>query len=92
MGSVFLSHACFLASPTKGCGSAPLVLAGQPLPRPRVSFTHAKPSLTHQVLLALMRSGKLDYLGGWVGGGPCKGWQGGCACSIPWQASKNWLI
>jgi mono-ADP-ribosyltransferase sirtuin 6 len=27
-----------------------------------VSFTHAKPSLTHQVLLALMHSGKLQYL------------------------------
>lgn len=36
--------------------------AGQPLPRPKVSFTHAKPSLTHQVLAALMLTGKLDYL------------------------------
>ena len=36
--------------------------AGQPLPRPKVSFTHAKPSLTHQVLVALMQANKLQFL------------------------------
>lgn len=64
-----------------------IVLAGQPLPRPKVSFTHAKPSLTHQVLLALMRAGKLDYLGGWVGaqlGGAAWAGERGCLCTACW--------
>jgi mono-ADP-ribosyltransferase sirtuin 6 len=36
--------------------------AGQPLPKPKVCFAVAKPSLTHQALRALMDTGKLTYL------------------------------
>lgn len=36
--------------------------AGRPLPRPKVSFTVAKPSFTHATLVALMNSGKLTYI------------------------------
>jgi mono-ADP-ribosyltransferase sirtuin 6 len=35
---------------------------GQPLPKASVPFEHARPSLTHQALLALQRAGKLKYL------------------------------
>ncbi|KAL4427985.1 hypothetical protein ABPG75_002074 [Micractinium tetrahymenae] len=57
-----ISTACGIPDFRGPGGIWTLQRAGQPLPRPKVSFTHAKPSLTHQVLLALMRSGKLDYL------------------------------
>jgi len=36
--------------------------AGQPLPKPKVSFTFARPSLTHMALVALHESGKLAYV------------------------------
>jgi mono-ADP-ribosyltransferase sirtuin 6 len=35
---------------------------GKPLPRAKVSFAVAKPSLTHQALVALIRAGKLKYI------------------------------
>lgn len=35
---------------------------GLPPPRLQTSFLYAKPSLTHQALLGLMQSGKLDYI------------------------------
>lgn len=57
-----ISTACGIPDFRGPAGIWTLQRAGQPLPRPKVSFTHAKPSLTHQVLLALMRAGKLDYL------------------------------
>ncbi|KAL4445407.1 hypothetical protein ABPG77_011232 [Micractinium sp. CCAP 211/92] len=57
-----ISTACGIPDFRGPAGIWTLQRAGQPLPRPKVSFTHAKPSLTHQVLLALMRTGKLDYL------------------------------
>ncbi|KAF6263087.1 SIR2-family protein HDAC1 [Scenedesmus sp. NREL 46B-D3] len=35
---------------------------GLPLPKLHTSFVYAKPSLTHQALLGLMQSGKLQYI------------------------------
>ena len=35
---------------------------GEPLPKASIPFEHARPSLTHQTLLALQRTGKLKYL------------------------------
>jgi mono-ADP-ribosyltransferase sirtuin 6 len=35
---------------------------GLPLPKLHTSFVYAKPSLTHQALLGLMLSGKLQYI------------------------------
>lgn len=35
---------------------------GEPLPKASIPFHHARPSLTHQAILALQRSGKLQYL------------------------------
>ena len=36
--------------------------AGLPVPPPKVSFAHARPSITHQALLALLCSGKLTFV------------------------------
>lgn len=57
-----ISTACGIPDFRGPSGIWTLQRAGQPLPRPKVSFTHATPSLTHQVLAALMQAGKLDYL------------------------------
>ena len=57
-----ISTACGIPDFRGPSGIWTLQRAGQPLPRPKVSFTHAKPSLTHQVLVGLMSAGKLDYL------------------------------
>lgn len=35
---------------------------GLPLPKLQTSFVYAKPSLTHQALLGLLQSGKLQYI------------------------------
>ena len=35
---------------------------GEALPKASIAFEHARPSITHQALLALQRSGKLKYL------------------------------
>ena len=44
-----ISTACGIPDFRGPNGIWTLQRAGQPLPRPKVSFTHAKPSLTHQV-------------------------------------------
>ncbi len=44
-----ISTACGIPDFRGPSGIWTLQRAGQPLPRPKVSFTHAKPSLTHQV-------------------------------------------
>lgn len=36
--------------------------AGAPLPKLSTSFAHARPSLTHMALVALLRTGKLTYV------------------------------
>lgn len=43
-----ISTACGIPDFRGPNGIWTLQRAGQPLPRPKVSFTHAKPSLTHQ--------------------------------------------
>jgi mono-ADP-ribosyltransferase sirtuin 6 len=35
---------------------------GKPLPKAKVSFLYAQPSLTHMALLGLMQGGKLKYI------------------------------
>ncbi|PSC69749.1 NAD-dependent deacetylase SRT1 [Micractinium conductrix] len=57
-----ISTACGIPDFRGPSGIWTLQRAGQSLPRPKVSFTHARPSLTHMVLVALMQAGKLDYL------------------------------
>lgn len=36
--------------------------AGKPLPKAKVSFLYAQPSLTHMALLGLLQAGKLKYM------------------------------
>jgi mono-ADP-ribosyltransferase sirtuin 6 len=36
--------------------------AGKPIPKPKVTFSVARPSLTHMVIVALLRSGKVTYI------------------------------
>eukprot|EP00887_Chlorella_sp_A99_P002716 scaffold6.g2716.t1 len=57
-----ISTACGIPDFRGPNGIWTLQRAGRPLPRPKVGFAHARPSLTHQALLALMEGGKLTYL------------------------------
>lgn len=57
-----ISTACGIPDFRGPQGVWTLQRAGKPLPKPKSSFTVARPSLTHMAIVALMRMGKVRYV------------------------------
>ena len=57
-----ISTACGIPDFRGPSGIWTLQKSGKPLPRLKTSFEHARPSLTHQALVALVGMGKVHYV------------------------------